>query len=110
MIVTAPIRIESTPNLREHWAARAKRSREQRTAIWYALKAAKVPYSFPCRITITRIAPRALDTDNLAAGCKAVRDGIADWLELLDNHPSLTWAYAQETGKPKEYALKVEIA
>lgn len=109
MIVSIPLRIESTPNLREHHMARSKRNREQRTSTWYALKAAKMPYVLPCIVTITRVAPRLLDTDNLAAGCKAIRDGIADWLELLDNHPNITWNYAQERGQPKEYAVKVEI-
>lgn len=107
-----PIRIESVDNLREHWSARAKRAREQRQSVWYAMKAAKMPYKLPCTITLTRIAPRQLDShDNLRSGCKASVDAIADWLDLAsDADPKVTWQYAQERGKPKEYALKVEIA
>ena len=110
MIVTVPIRIESTQNLREHWAARAKRTREHRQAAWYSLRAAKAPHAMPCTVTLTRIAPRALDGDNLQAGVKGARDGVADWLQADDADPRITWLYAQAKGKPKEYALQVEIA
>ena len=109
MKVEVPIRIESVANLREHWAAKAKRSREHRTAVWYSLKATRAPHVVPCTVTLTRIAPRTLDTDNLASGCKAARDGVADWLMVNDADPRVTWAYAQQTGAPKQYVLMVEI-
>lgn len=100
-----PLRIESCANLREHWAKRAKRAKAHRTA---ALAIPKHP--LPCTVTITRIAPRRLDDDNLAGGCKALRDGIADRLGVADNDPRVQWHYAQEKGKPKEYAVRVSIA
>ena len=40
---------------------------------------------------------------------KAVRDGIADALEVDDGDTRLTWKYAQEKGKPKEYAVRVAL-
>ncbi len=110
MIVTVPIRIESTPNLREHFHTRARRTREHRTAAYYALRAAKASHALPCVITITRIAPRSLDDDNAISGAKGVRDGIADWLDVKDNDPRVTWKYAQRRGPPKHYACEVEIA
>ena len=110
MIVTVPIRIESVANLREPWQQKARRNREQYTSVWYALKAAKFPYAVPCTVTLTRISPRPLDAhDNLPSSMKKIVDCIADWLDLNDNDPMVTWAYAQERGKPKEYALKVEV-
>ncbi|MBE0568400.1 MAG: hypothetical protein IH577_01830 [Deltaproteobacteria bacterium] len=60
-------------------------------------------------VTLTRIAPRALDTDNLASGLKAIRDGVADALEIDDGSSLIEWRYAQEKGKPGEYAVRVEI-
>lgn len=109
MKVTIPIRIESTPNLREHWAARAKRAREQKSATWYALKDAKAPHDLPCVVTLTRVAPRTLDTDNLAAGLKACRDGVALWLQADDADPRIEWRYAQRKGGTKEYAALVDV-
>lgn len=110
MKLTVPIRIESVANIHEHWSARAKRAREHRTAVYYAMRAAKMPHAVPCTITLTRIAPRVLDSDNLASGCKAARDGVADWLQIDDGDKRVTWAYAQERGEPKEYALRVEVS
>lgn len=110
MKITIPIRIESTPNLREHWAARAKRTREQRAQTHYAMVGAKMPRTLPCTVTLTRIAPRTLDDDNHVAGCKGVRDAIAFLLGADDADPRITWRYGQAKGAPKQYALQVELA
>ncbi len=68
----------------------------------------------PWEITLTRIAPRALDGDNLQAALKACRDGVADWLagtygQGQDRQAGLTWHYAQARGQPHEYAVEVRI-
>ena len=68
-----------------------------------------LPKSGTVAITLTRIAPRVLDTDNLASAMKAVRDGVADALGVDDGSSRLTWRYAQEKGKTREYAVRVEI-
>lgn len=114
--ITVPIRIESTPNLREHHHARAKRAREHRASAFYCLKSAKAPHALPCVVTLTRVAPRSLDTDNLVSGLKAARDGVADYLLILegskkvdDSDPRITWRYAQIKGDPKEYAARICI-
>jgi hypothetical protein len=64
-----------------------------------------------CRyeITLTRIAPRKLDTDNLTRSLKAVRDGIADALRIDDGNERLSWHYRQEKRKLKEYSVIVEV-
>ncbi len=110
MNILVPIRIESVPNLREHWSARAKRWREQRASVWYSLKAAKAPVELPCTVTLTRIAPRELDSDNNTAGCKGARDAVADWLMVNDNDPRIEWRYGQRKGDPKQYALEVAFS
>lgn len=109
MIINIPIRIESTPNLREHWTVRAKRAGKHKHDAWFSLKAAKAPHELPCVVRITRVAPRELDTDNLIAGCKALRDGVALWLQVDDADPRVFWVYDQRKDGPKEYAAEVEI-
>jgi hypothetical protein len=63
----------------------------------------------PFVVTLTRIAPRKLDSDNLNSAFKAMRDGIADWLCVDDGHESVTWVYAQRKGRKGEYAAEVAI-
>lgn len=110
MIINIPIRIESTPNLRECWQARSRRAGKHKHDTYMALRAAKAPHAVPCVVTLTRIAPRTLDGDNLQAGAKNARDGVALWLQVDDADPRIEWKYAQRRGGPKEYALEVEIA
>ena len=62
------------------------------------------------KVTITRVAPRPLDShDNLRSSLKAVVDGISDWLGVKDNDERIEWAYAQERGAPKTYAVRIEV-
>lgn len=87
----------STPNLREHWAAKAKRTRAQRAKVM-----AKMPPwpSGPLLfIRLTRVAPMALDTDNLAGALKGHRDAVAARLRVDDGSPLVHWSYAQAKGE-----------
>lgn len=98
------LRIVSVANQREHWSAKAKRAKAHRFA------AILVPrHPLPCTVTLVRIAPRPLDDDNLRSAFKALRDGIADRLGVKDNDPRVRWEYAQEVGRPKQYAARVTI-
>lgn len=108
VMVYLPIRIESALNLREHWRTKANRNSSHRAATWFALKAAG-PFPVPCTVTLTRVAPRELDDDNLAGGFKSVRDGVADWLGVDDRDKRVKWVYAQRRGASKEYGAEVEI-
>lgn len=107
--VYVPVRIESSLNLREHWRVRANRNTSHRAATYIALRQARAPHTLPCIVTLTRIAPRQLDDDNNVGGFKSVRDAVADWLDVKDNDPRITWRYAQERGATKEYAARVTI-
>ena len=110
LCVLLPLRIVSVLNLREHHMVRARRARLQRTTARMLMRQAhRARPAMPVTVTLTRIAPRALDGDNNQAGLKACRDGVADWLEVDDAHPDVTWRYAQRTGKPKEYAAEVVV-
>jgi len=108
---TMPMVLPSVANISEHWATRAKRAKVQRRdAAWAALHAIGLKgLRFPLRVTVTRIAPRMLDShDNLRASAKHVVDGLADALGLQsDRDTCVEWRYAQERGKPA--AVRVEI-
>lgn len=104
-MIELPLRIESVANKREHWSKRAARTKLHRFA------AVAVPaHPLPCVVTLTRIAPRELDGDNLQSGFKALRDGIADRLGVKDNDPRIEWRYRQARGRAKEYAARVEVS
>jgi hypothetical protein len=110
IVVKLPIRLVSVANLREHWATKAARTKQHRTRAWAELRAVKAaPGPGAVKVTLTRIAPRMLDGDNLGSACKALRDGVADWLGVPDNHPSITWAYEQRRGGLKEYAVEIAV-
>lgn len=105
-----PLRLVSGMNVREHWGARKRRAEEHRGVVKMRLQAAVKPYAtLPAVVTITRIAPRPLDDDNLQASAKHVRDGVADAFGLDDRNPRLAWNYAQERGRPKYYGVRIRI-
>ena len=110
--VTVPVRTVSEANAHEHWRARQKRAKAQRLAVGLVVKTALADESvqFPLMVTLVRIAPRALDDDNLLGALKHVRDAVAEALALPnDRDPRVSWGYAQQRGAPKEYAVIVGI-
>jgi len=105
-VVTYNCHTVSESNARGHWAPRAKRAAAQRMiakaqATRYVLRA------LPAIVTLVRIAPRALDDDNLRGALKATRDGVADAFGVNDRDPRIEWRYGQRRGPPR--AFQVEI-
>lgn len=109
VVVTLPLRTVSELNVRNHWARRANRVREQRFAACVALISRRPLPALPVVVTLSRIAPRALDDDNLRGALKACRDGVADALGVDDRDPRVTWQYDQRRGGAREYAVGVRI-
>ena len=103
---TLPLRLVSAPNVREHWATRARRVKAERGAVAWVLGNHPRP-SLPVVVTLTRIAPRSLDDDNLRGAFKAPRDQVAKWLSVDDADPRVTWAYGQRRGRAKEYGVEI---
>lgn len=106
--ILLPILTKSEANERGYWTVKARRAKQQRSNTTtlmraYAGKCTRVPDA----ITLVRIAPRALDSDNLATALKAIRDGIQDWCGIDDR--KLTFAYEQRRGKPHQYAVEVRL-
>lgn len=110
MTIHIPMRLPSAANLREHWAARAKRVKVQRLAVAYYLGGGGPRPPFPVVVTLTRIAPRALDGDNLQGAFKGPRDEVARWLGVPDNDPRIEWRYDQRRDGPKVYAIEIALS
>ncbi len=103
------LRVVSVANLREHWARKAKRTKAQRGAAAMVLRCASRPPALPVVVTLTRVAPRRLDDDNLRSGFKAVRDGVADWLGCDDCDPGVEWRYEDVRGAVREYGVRITV-
>lgn len=105
---TMPLRVVSEANAREHWATKARRVKRQRAFIALVWAAQGHPRNRkPVSVTLTRLAPRTLDSDNLAGAFKAVRDEVALLCGFDDADPACTWLYGQE--RAKEYGVRCEI-
>lgn len=105
MKIYIPIKTVSEANVRVHWAVRARRAKAQRLATCCAVSLRLGDCKPSSLFHITRIAPRELDSDNLAGALKAVQDGIADALRINDRN--LFVMRSQRKGKPKEYAIEI---
>lgn len=110
-IVEIPMVLPSNANLREHWAQKAKRNRDQRGVVKLTCTPTFMSngVALPVCVRLTRIAPRQLDGDNLVSCFKAVRDGVADALGVDDRDARVRWSYNQERGQPKQHALRIEV-
>lgn len=112
---TMAVRVRSAANLREHPMARHRRTASQREVArlftWTRLQSVRLrhtpgPWCEALIVTFTRTGPKALDTDNLASACKALRDGVAEALGYDDADPHVEWRYAQAKGA---YSLRIVI-
>lgn len=112
-----PITTYSEANKPEHWREKAPRARNQRGgALLMVRPTIRIHYTRKelqavshITIKLTRTAPRTMDTDNLQRALKAIRDGIADALEIDDGSPKLTWAYSQEKAKTKGVDVEITV-
>lgn len=123
------VKTVSEKNNRDFFRKKAKRTQSQRLAVketmelvlprllthWWAQKPG---FRFqklvkPVAVTLTRVAPSGgLDEeDNLPLSLSGVRDQVAESLGLAnDRQPDwVTWKYGQRRGKPKEYAVEIDI-
>lgn len=106
-VVEYRIKLQGSQNVREHWRARSRRVKTERSTAAIACLALAYPTQWPVVVRLTRIGPRKLDSDNLQGATKGVRDGVADWLRVDDGDESrVTWEYAQARGP---YGVRVEL-
>ena len=105
--MTVDVKTISENNAREHHMARHRRRSMQRERVhlhWLAHRACKV--AAPYTITLTRIAGRKLDGDNLQGALKAVRDQVAKELGINDGDEAHEWLYDQRKPRPREVGLQ----
>ena len=106
MIWVAPVevivnaRLQSINKLsNEGWQGRKWRRTKEREATRVALERALAHGAvFPAWpiVTITRVAARRLDGDNLQGSAKIVRDSIASFMGVSDGGAAIEWRYDQE--------------
>lgn len=104
-VVMLPLKTVSESNMREHWAAKANRTKRARKVAFLMVPSMPLPVI----VTLTRYSRGSLDDDNLRGALKACRDGIADRLGVPDNHPGIEWRYAQAKAKTGEHGVQVRI-
>jgi crossover junction endodeoxyribonuclease RusA len=112
MRVVIPIKTVSEANVRGHWAKGARRAKRQRRVaadcVHLARLTGAVVPPLPLTVTLTRVAPRRLDSDNLQRALKAIRDGIADALGVDDGDARIDWKYDQRPGKPQRVEVTIK--
>lgn len=80
----------------EHFRSRAHRRAKERAAVAKALDGKRLPPGPPWTVTLTRIASREFDDDNLQAAFKAFRDEVAAVLGVNDgDRAAVVWRYRQ---------------
>lgn len=99
--------LASVPNLREHFAAKAKRAKVQRQLGYLMAKPLGKLGERRLLVVMTREAPKLLDSDNLASAGKNLRDGVADALGVDDRSPQVIWHCQQEKSKTPRVTLRV---
>jgi hypothetical protein len=112
-----PMKIISESNNFDHWTKKRKRSIVHKERIWNEwIIQGKPEIIPPCIVKLSRIAPRMLDEeDNLRTAFKHIKDHIADIIipflapGRADGNKGIKWEFNQYKGKPKEYALQIEI-
>lgn len=106
--LTVPVKTISENNAREHHMARHRRRAMQRQVVTIHMLAHRLCRPAPpYQITLTRIAGRKLDSDNLQGACKAIRDAVAAALGIDDGDEEHAWLYAQRKARPREIGLQV---
>lgn len=105
---TLGIKAQNSQNARLHWAqkARVSKSEKQRASLGLLTAEGFRDLRPLLRVTLVRVGPRQLDTDNLSGALKGVRDGVAARLRIDDGSPLIEWRYEQERG---EYAVRVRV-
>jgi hypothetical protein len=109
--------LPSANNLREHWAVKANRVKASRLRTAAYLRTKGAAFLREWRVmsgnealrlacTLTRIAPRELDDDNLQGAFKGIRDQVAEECGIDDGSKRWDWRYAQAKGAP---AIRIRL-
>lgn len=98
----------------EHWSDKSRRHKLQKGSVALLLRPHRDGLSLPCKITLTRFAPRKLDKfDNLPMSMKYILDSICEIITndyvpgRADSHEGLDVVYDQVISS--HYGVKVRI-
>jgi len=107
------LRLRNANGSHGHWSRTAAERKAARTQAWAELRRVMpsgIVFVAPITITLTRIARRRFDDDNLVGAMKATRDGVADWLHIDDGSPGLRWVYLHEAaGASGVHRVRIQI-
>ena len=104
----------SEANVKEHWRKSHKRHKEQKFLTRMSLLSNRIPQNLPVKITMCRMSPRKLDSDNLQSAFKYIRDAIAEHFITgkapgrADDDPRFEWYYDQQSSKEKYTQLRFD--
>lgn len=126
VVITIGIRLKSQRHgMSNNWRAAHGRSVQLRKRTARALILVPVPSITrhllmthpPSRIGFTRLAPRALDTDNLAAAFKPIRDQVCCWLAgdnsvdaRADDGIRSGYSFSYHQQQQRAYGVRIELA
>lgn len=98
-----PLEIKSVANLRQHWGAKHRDAQRAKKVGLLVIPNGRFALSRQPRLQwvfrLVRVAPRELDSDNLASAFKALRDGIAKRLGVDDRDSRVCFVVDQAKGK-----------
>lgn len=111
LTVRVPQLLPPSPNTtrREHWSARSRRVKREKSAVRLVLSQYTPPTTGTLHVTLTRCSPRLLDIDNAWASMKAPIDATAEWLGVDDNDPRLEWRVEQRKVKRADVGVIIEV-
>jgi hypothetical protein len=93
------LRLDCTPNSRCHRRETGKRRARERRIAGDALRTTTPPPGPAWEVSLERSGPRLLDTDNLAASLKGLRDEVAAFLGVDDGPAApVAWRVSQRRG------------
>ena len=116
--VTIKVKTKNPTNNLRHWRTLSKEANEQKEAATLALLDVPpwrwVQMETGCVVTLTRISAGRLDSDNLRAALKHIKDAVAvklfgGTLGQRDDDDRATWRYGQILGPRGHYAVIVSI-
>jgi hypothetical protein len=111
--------VPSQANQRICWQAKSRLASKQRRHVhtMLLLTFGRIRATSKPTVTLIRIG-RELDSDNLPASLKNIRDGVADWLQIRvdakgrgsDSDRLIEWKYYQRPGTPQGVKIIVALA
>lgn len=114
VVLTLPLRTKSEANCFEPWRLKHARHKAQQRAVALALNPLRDKIKLPCKILLTRFAPKKLDKhDNLPMSFKYIVDAVCSIITgnfvsgKADSDERISIAYDQ--AETKEYGITIEI-